>query len=107
MLCKLASPAARADIATRKHLMERSFARSTRFGFDRARWRGLWKVTIQEYLISTIQNIETLIRYGRKPTKGVRGSPLATVATAICGYIGRYLAFIGRQRRLNWPAARA
>jgi transposase len=72
MLCELSSHAARADIAMRKHLMERSFARSTRYGFDRARWRGLWRVQIQEYLVSAIQNIETLIRSLRKPTKGVR-----------------------------------
>ncbi|MHB8067131.1 MAG: transposase [Desulfobaccales bacterium] len=32
------------DIRTRQHLMERSFARAVRFGFKRARWRGLWKV---------------------------------------------------------------
>lgn len=107
MLLKLSSHAARADIATRKHLMERSFARSTRYGFDRARWRGLWKVAIQEYLVSTIQNIETLLRHGRKPTKGVRSSPLTTVRTAMWVYIERYLAFLPRRRRLNWPAATA
>jgi transposase len=54
------------DIRTRKHLMERSWARSTRYRFDRARWRGLWKVAIQEYFIAAIQNIQTLLRYGRQ-----------------------------------------
>ena len=44
--------------------MERSFARGTRYGFDRARWRGLWRVQIQEYLISAVQNIEVLLKYG-------------------------------------------
>ena len=34
------------------------------YGFDRARWRGLWRVQIQEYLISAVQNIEVLLRYG-------------------------------------------
>jgi len=58
---------ARNDLKTRQHLMERSYARSTRYGFDRARWRGLWKVAIQEYLIAAIQNIQTLLRYGRQP----------------------------------------
>ena len=62
---------AKKDLKTRQHLMERSFARSTRFRFDRARWRGLWKVAIQEYLICAIQNIQTLIRYGGKATEGV------------------------------------
>jgi hypothetical protein len=66
---------ARRDIRTRQHLMERSYARSVRYGFDKARWRGLWKIAIQEYLISAIQNIETLIRYLRKPLKGIMAKP--------------------------------
>jgi transposase len=57
---------AKKDLKTRKHLMERSWARSTRYRFDRARWRGLWKVAIQEYFIAAIQNIQTLLRYGRQ-----------------------------------------
>jgi transposase len=60
---------AKRDIKTRQHLMERSFARSTRYDFDHARWRGLWKMKIQEYLTCAIQNIQTLIRYGSKPNK--------------------------------------
>ena len=59
------------DLRTRKHLMERSFARATRYGFDRARWRGLWKVSIQEYLTCAIQNIQTLIKYHFKPKRSV------------------------------------
>jgi transposase len=58
---------AKRDIKIRQHLMERSFARSVRFNFDRSRWRGLWKVNIQEYLVSTIQNIQTLIWNIPKP----------------------------------------
>jgi transposase len=58
------SAKAKRDIKMRQHLMERSYARGTRYGFDRARWRGLWRVQIQEYLISAVQNIEVLIRYG-------------------------------------------
>jgi transposase len=79
----LKSWSAKTDLATRKHLMERSFARATRYTFDRARWRGLCKVTIQEYLIATIQNIETLIRLVRKPTKGVRSAPLTTLGRVL------------------------
>ena len=71
MLAIASSYQAKLDLKTRKHLMERSFAHSTRYRFDRAKWRGLWKVSIQEYLVSTILNIRTLIRYGRRPTKGV------------------------------------
>ena len=54
------------DIHTRQHLMERSFARATRYGFKRARWRRLWRVRIQEYLTSAIQNIMTLLTYGQE-----------------------------------------
>lgn len=57
------------DIKTRQHLMERSFARSKRYGFDRARWRRLWRVQIQEFVIATIQNIQVLIKYGKDPTR--------------------------------------
>lgn len=62
---------AKRDIKTRQHLMERSFARGTRYGYDQARWRGLWRVQIQEYLIAAIQNIEVLLRYGEAPKKSL------------------------------------
>jgi hypothetical protein len=60
---------AKRDIKTRQHLMERSFARGTWYGFDRARWRRLWRVQIQQYMIAAIQNIEVLLRYGEQPKK--------------------------------------
>ncbi|HAG07993.1 MAG TPA: hypothetical protein DCK87_00220 [Desulfotomaculum sp.] len=69
---------AKRDLKIRQYLMERSYARSVRYGFDRARWRGLWKVSIQEYVICTIQNIETLIRYLKKPLKGIMAKPVKT-----------------------------
>ncbi|MCJ7748857.1 MAG: IS1182 family transposase, partial [Desulfobacterales bacterium] len=65
------SAKAKQDIKTRQHLMERSFARGARYGFDRARWRGLWRVEIQEYLISAAQNIQILLRYGYQPKKSL------------------------------------
>jgi transposase/uncharacterized protein (UPF0179 family) len=49
------------DIKTRQHLMERSFARATRYGYKRARWRRLWRVEIQEYLTASIQNIMAFV----------------------------------------------
>ena len=55
------SAAGRRDIRTRQHLMERSFARGKRYGYDRARWRGLWRVQIQELLTCTVQNIQVLV----------------------------------------------
>jgi transposase len=58
------SAKAKRDLKMRQHLMERSYARGTWYGFDRARWRRLWRVEIQEYLVSAIQNIQVLLRYG-------------------------------------------
>jgi transposase len=81
------SAQARRDIRIRQHLMERSFARASRFGFDHARWRGLWRVRIQEYLTAAIQNIEVLMRYGGDPRRrpGVLmreiGQPAASMKT--------------------------
>jgi hypothetical protein len=63
------SSEARRDIKTRQHLMERSYARGTWYGFDRARWRRLWRVKIQEYLIAAVQNIEVLLRYAEQPER--------------------------------------
>lgn len=83
---------AKGDIKIRQNLMERSYARSKRFGFDRSRWRGLWKVAIQEYLISAIQNIQALIRYIEKPTKGVLTlSSLTIIKRDICQSIGLFM----------------
>jgi hypothetical protein len=46
MFAAAQTPQAKRDIKTHQHLMERSFARSVRFNFDRSRWRGLRKVNI-------------------------------------------------------------
>ena len=111
MLVLTKTYAAKADLKTRQQLMERSYARSTRFGFDRARWRGLWRVAIQEYLVSAIQNIEILIRYGRKPTKGVRTAPFTTLGRTVWACINAYLSFrwrrapVGDLMGLGFPGA--
>jgi transposase len=55
------------DIKTRQHLMERTFAQATRYGFKRARWRRLWRVQIQEYLTAAIQNIKILVKDVKEP----------------------------------------
>jgi hypothetical protein len=68
---------AKRDIKTRQHLMERSFARGTRYGFDQARWRGLWRMRIQEYLTCTIQNLQVLIKHVFKPRKNIAVIALA------------------------------
>ena len=80
------SSKAKRDIKMRQHLMERSYARGTRYGFDRARWRGLWRVQIQEYLISAIQNIEILLKYGH-PLK----RSLATMVDQVKGELTKLI----------------
>ena len=80
------SAKAKRDIKTRQHLMERSFARGTPYGYDRARWRGLWRVQIQEYLISAIQNIQVLLKYGDQPKRC-----LSVVVNQVKGTIPRVI----------------
>ena len=63
MLQVATSTEAKRDIKTRQHLAERSFAWSTRYGYKRARWRRLWRVQIQDFLIAAIQNITILINH--------------------------------------------
>jgi hypothetical protein len=67
MLTQARSAEAKADIKTRQHLMERSFARAKRYGYKRARWRRLWRVQIQEYLTASIQNIMVLLANIKEP----------------------------------------
>lgn len=63
------SQRAKQDIRQRKHLMERTFANAKRYGFDRARWRGLSRVSIQEFLTCCVQNIQKLIKEKPRPIK--------------------------------------
>ena len=67
MLAQAQSPAAKRDIKSRQHLMERSFARASRYGLKRARWRRLWRVQIQEYLTASIQNMMVLLKNTQQP----------------------------------------
>ena len=57
----------RRDRIRRKHLMEGSFAdAANHHGFKRARWRGLDRQRIQDWLIAACQNIRILSRYERR-----------------------------------------
>ena len=95
----------RYDIRTRQHLMERSFARGTRYGFDQARWRGLWRMRIQEYLTCAIQNMQVLIAHASKPKKAaavrlhVVQSTVAKALGSLCLYAtqsrNRYFSIVG------------
>lgn len=56
------SEEAKKDLKTRQHLMERSFATGTRYGYKRARWRGLFRVKIEQLLIATVQNLAKIAK---------------------------------------------
>jgi len=74
MLSTSESRRAKGDIRNRQHLMERSFARSYRYGYQRSRWRRLWRVQIQEYLTASIQNIMVLVRNVKEQGKAAAAS---------------------------------
>lgn len=66
------SAAARRDRRRRQHLAEVSFAdAANHHGFKRARWRRLWRVQIQDWLIAAIQNIKVLLNNHLKPVVAV------------------------------------
>jgi transposase len=68
-----ATPAAMASYKIRRHRMEGSFAdAANNHGFKRARWRGLWRQQIQDWLIAAIQNLRILMKEG--PRKGIAGA---------------------------------
>jgi hypothetical protein len=63
------SQAARRDRKRRKHIMEGSFAdASNNHGFKRARWRGLWRQQIQDWLIAAVQNLRILLKKTSRKT---------------------------------------
>jgi IS5 family transposase len=92
---------ARYDIKTRQHLIERSFAKSTRYGFDQARWRGLWRMRIQEYLTCAIQNIQVLIAHSSKPRKAAAARLLVVQRTVVNAFESlRICAILNQIRQL-------
>jgi len=94
---------ARYDIKTRQQLMERSFARGTRYGFDQARWRGLWRMRIQEYLTCAIQNMQVLIAYASKPKKAAAVRLLIVQRTVVEAF-GSLSLHIPLRQSLYFPA---
>jgi IS5 family transposase len=57
------SSAAQASYRVRRFCMEGSFAdAANNHGFKRARWRGLWRQQIQDWLIAAVQNLRLLMK---------------------------------------------
>jgi len=76
------SAAARRDRHRRQTLIEGSFAdAANNHGFKRARWRRLWRVQIQDYVIAAVQNIRLLLKSRIKPVS----AKAAAMGGAICG----------------------
>ena len=95
------SSSAARDIRDRQHISERSFARSTRYGYKRSRWRRLWRVTIQDFLIATIQNIMVLIKAAKgklSKSNAQRGQPIQAQRTTWPGlcFISLFIRYLCR-----------
>lgn len=102
MFMEAESSRSKRDLRTRQHLSERSFAASKRYGYKRARWRGLWRMEIQDYLISAVLNITKLVKYSRDVTSGAKGAEIPLFQEYWGGmreffrlflYFGRYHCF--------------
>ena len=82
-----ASAAGKTDRKRRQHFQERNFADAANLhGFKRARWRGLARQFVQDYLIAALQNLRILLR----------GTPKDTWASALAltnGLLGAFSLF--------------
>jgi len=78
--------------------MERSFAQATPYGYQRARWRRLWRVQIQEYLTAAIQNIKILLKDVKEPAPALQ----MQVETKVSDKVSRTKLF-GRSNLFNPP----
>jgi IS5 family transposase len=58
-----ASEESKKDLQLRQHIIEGTFGQDKRYGYKRARWRRLWRVSIQDYLVCTVHNIQKLVKY--------------------------------------------
>ena len=98
------SAAAKASRKRRAHVMEGSFAQAANaHHFKRARWRGLWRQQIQDWLIAAAQNLRLLVRELAKssPAPENKGPGKATkgLMAAFCSIMGR-----SQCRRSPWAA---
>jgi len=106
MLAESQSRSSRRDIRKRQHLMERSFAQASRYGFDRARWRRLWRVQIQEYLVAAVQNIRILATHFKEQhrAKALRvAAPSARRYTSANSTSGGFIRLLFHHLHYNKP----
>lgn len=87
------SYAARLDRRKRKWKMEGSFAdAANNHGFKRSRWRGLWRQTIQDYMIALCQNLRILVG-NRLPDRA--GAVIQTAKQAFAAFFKQVMCEIG------------
>jgi len=79
---------------------EGSFAHALRHGFKRARWRGLVKMTLQNLLIATIQNVRKLLKHAR-PGRGAAAQADAPRSGALRTLAGAYRALVRLARAVG------
>jgi len=92
------SAAARASFARRKHLIEGSFAdASNNHGFKRARWRGLWRQQIQDWLIAAVQNLRILVSH-----RGTRSNAAIAPLSVPIGTFFRRMVTLLQRRIFPW-----
>ncbi len=101
------SRAAKRDRRLRNWRLEGSFGdAATHHGFKRARWRRLWRQQIQDWLIATVQNLRTLVRYAAAPTRAACGEvlePTTPVVKTLGATLGSlWVSFTQFKARL-WP----
>jgi hypothetical protein len=79
-------------------------AKIVRTGYDRSRWRGLWRNQVQEYMTAAIQNIEAIIRYAKGPGKAVMAVSLIGNGISVCPDLFGKLSSILliKQKYLYW-----
>ena len=77
-------------LARRKYKAEGSFAdAANNYGFKRARWRSLAKMRIQNLMITAIQNLGKLMRYGDPGGRSITATTMIkavfqNIGTALC-----------------------
>lgn len=86
---------------------EGSFAdASQRHGSKRARWRRLWRVTIQNQLIAAVQNVRKWLRHARRRKEAgqKRASSSAHVRSLLWAVAVGLRHALGRARALFWAS---
>ena len=108
------SAAARRDRCRRQTLIEGSFAdAANNHGFKRARWRRLWRVAIQDYVIAAVQNIRMLLKHRIEPViekaagrVAVVCGDFSTAENILVAMQTRLKAFIGSRGAVHAAAVR-